>query len=346
MGYFGIDCLIKELDEHVYYLEMMNDISYLEMMNVDTKSKFVISNRKRNISSNKKLSARFFETHPECTKFGSEWYRNPNIEEDFIEKLEKISFPSACYNKNLSDEFYERHINELSENDWWTLSYNPNVSEAFFEKHSNKLHWPSLCLNTSVSEAFFERYILQNKVNWGYLCQNKNISEEFFERYIGDSIAKYWGSLCCNENLSEAFFERYLQDLGMNVLSANKGMTEEFFERHIQDGKVNWCSLCKNTNMSEAFFDRHIDKFADDLYCWSSMCGNINISEEFFNRHERYKSKFDFYKLQLNNNISEEFIKNKLGRFFYDFEYDSSVHKVDLSDCKDKYITDRWMLLN
>ena len=377
LGYFGIDSLIKELDEHVYFLEMTKIPK--------NNKKYFRNARKIQISSNTKLSESFFEKHMDWVIW-EYLCKNTSMSEAFFERHipeGKLDWRSLSANTSMSEAFFERHIPE-GKVDWYYITRNTNISEVFFQKYHtfafemycdlyqrqdiseafferninyHKLSWSSLCSNNNLSEEFFERRLQDSsdKIQWFSLCLNTNMSEEFFERHIPGGMVNWYG-LCRNTNMSEAFFERHLNMVIWSILSVNSNMSEAFFERHLD--MVNWHGLSANTNMSEAFFERHLNMIKWENFCYSyghklpesfyernsdklnwHYISRRNFSEDFFHRHKDETIPCLMYK---NNFVSLEFV---IKHAHNNYKLKSPILYASSSFSKDKYNYNQWLNL-
>ena len=147
LGYFGLDGLIRELDEHVYYLEMTRIPDYVEEKCKD----YFLRTRFTSISNNTKLSEHFFTKHETHALDWDDLLINTKISETFFErhisnsKECKINFSMLCHNTNISEEFFEKYIDRV---DWVNLSVNQSISENFIERHKDLVIWYILPLNS------------------------------------------------------------------------------------------------------------------------------------------------------------------------------------------------------
>lgn len=160
---------------------------------------------------NSNLSLSFIEKHEHKIDWNTIGF-NKNITDEFIEKwtptkdiywmflpngnnklseaffdryIALIGASSIARCTNLSEDFFERHLDILS-TCWEYLSRNTSLSEEFFERHIDRVSWTSLCGNTSISEAFFEKYI--HRVVWKEIIYNKSLSVDFFRRHVNKVI--------------------------------------------------------------------------------------------------------------------------------------------------------------
>ena len=92
--------------------------------------------------------------------------------------LAKHSMDLHSYVKEICNEI-EYDLKIKSSN---YLCENKNISEEFFEKHIDGVIWDNLCVNKNISEEFFERHI--DKVKWYNLCENKNYIYIYYENIL------------------------------------------------------------------------------------------------------------------------------------------------------------------
>ena len=100
LGYFGIESLIIELNEHVYFLEIIR-------LQIDDDD-FFVNCIKLLLSKNTKLSELFFER-----------------------RLHIVHWEVLCRNTNISEEFFQRHLDSVQ---WLSLCKNTNISEEFLQR--------------------------------------------------------------------------------------------------------------------------------------------------------------------------------------------------------------------
>ena len=183
----------------------------------------------RRLCQNTNISEAFFERHLDKVDWES-LYSNTNISEAFFERhIQNLIKNNKYYgwvelNKNSNGCFDQLiylvdHIDQNIEIMWLRLCKNTNLSETFFERHLDNIVWSALCENTNISEAFFERHL--DKLDedcWEYLCKNTNISEAFFKRHIDKVV---WKSIFYNKNISHSFIENNASSNSTLVLPSN-----------------------------------------------------------------------------------------------------------------------------
>lgn len=265
-------------------------------------------------------------------------------------------------NKNISEQFIEKYINNISEYEsnnvieWETACY--YMSEKFIEKLINdkKDCWYYICQNKNISEKFFEKYLeskTDDKVNWDILSQNENISEQFFEKYgISNIPNKYdkvnWRYLCKNKNISEKFFEKYIKrdidnktnKINWDSLYVNSNLSLDFFKKYNRTS-----NLFSNSNIPTEFFEtieldwismnslaywidykfieKHFDLLTDDG--WETLGINPTVNVEFIEKHI---DKFDWYYLSTNYTLPVSFFdKNSDSVIWYNLLSHPDIYK-------------------
>ena len=218
------------------------------------------------------------------------------------------------------------------------------------EKYENRQDYYHLSKNSNLTEEFILKYPDQN---WDieYLIENNKITNfnalsKF--KYINYIIDKYpnkpwdWEWIIENniitikEYIQLNLIEKYPHKWNYYHLSKNPNLTEEFILKYpykewdiielIQNNKItNFNALSKFRIIDQYIIDAYPNKSWD----WEWLIENRDIEvEEYisFNLIEKYKNKWDYWKLSFNPNLTEEFI-SKYPHQNWNIEYLNKKNK-------------------
>jgi hypothetical protein len=146
------------------------------------------------------------------------------------------------------------------------LQYNRNVTLEFVEKHIDKLCRSSVLYNSNINIPleFIEKHI--DKVDVNCILYNSNINTlEFIEKYIDKSWN--WKLISSIPNLTSQFIEKHIdKNWDITVLIQNSNITfnviEKFIEKHID--KLNTEKMMYNSSPPKVDFVSNYIFFHND----------------------------------------------------------------------------------
>ena len=253
---------------------------------------------------------------------------NGSISMENIEKEPKLNFHLSyvMLNPNLTEEFLEKIKNTVNLDKFYSdISRCENISIDWMEKNLKKINMINVSSRRNLTEEIVEKWINLNWY-WDKLSQ-LDFSLEFIIKYID----KEWDwdiiSLRCNENEVKKFpklpWNKKLflnnNNLSLEFKLENNVDSKELSNLLIGDKSykidVNFLRknkerVCFYTNSSIAT-EKDITENPDLPWNWMAISLNRNISLEFI---EKNIEMIDFVNLSYNPNITKEFIhkyKNK-----------------------------------
>lgn len=162
-------------------------------------------------------------------KGGKPWFtiiESQKLSDDFLEELvaqyrivrpsdPTYIFKSILEWQNVSEDFLERHFNELTSEDFTYI--HKELSEDFIRRHKNSLDWRVLCSRQKLSEKFVDE--MKNFVDWDNLSLNASsmFSEQFIEKYKN----KWNWSMLDYSQCSTNFIYKYVDRINKNTLYSN-----------------------------------------------------------------------------------------------------------------------------
>lgn len=143
----------------------------------------------RHIWCNKNISEKFARDYIRRVNWKAISSANMSVE-FFEEYIKKLYLPDLCYNKYIPESFFQKHI-QLLRLYWEYIFSNPNISEEFLQKNIEEItsyDFIKLISINKVSEEFVNRnistqlsiYYPTKKYHW----YNSNLSIPFYEKYI------------------------------------------------------------------------------------------------------------------------------------------------------------------
>ena len=102
------------------------------------------------------------------------------LDQDFMDRyINELSIDNIClYQTNISEEFFDKHINLLKESPYFYMVFKNNeYSEDFLDKHSEHFDqncWDRISENQKLSPVFIQKYY--DKLNPFCLSQNRKLN--------------------------------------------------------------------------------------------------------------------------------------------------------------------------
>ena len=278
------------------------------------------------LSKNLNLTEEFILKHPD-----EDW----NIK--YLIKNNKITnFNALSKFKNITQNIINQYPNKPW--DWEWLKKNTNIevekyiSIDLFEKYKWTMYY-SLSENLNLTEEFILKH---PDKNWDieYLIKNNKITDfnalSKFKYLNQDILYNYldkpwdWKWLIENSNIKILYFipldiiEKYLHNFNYSHIQNNKNITEEFILKYpdkswdikylIENNKItDFKALSKFKNINQSI----INKYPNKPWDWEWLIENTNIYiEEYISLDliEKYKYKWNYWKLSYNPNLTEEII--------------------------------------
>jgi len=150
-------------DEEIILLTIIDDISWFD------------------ISLQCKMTQEFIEKYEDKLI----WFlllQHNQLSEELIRKYINKYHEEIYRFQNLSIDFIEEFISQMSARDWYNLSYNDiKLPKIFIEKYKDKLYWQGLCHSQILSEEFMEKHV--DLLYWNNVALYQDYSDDFFNKY-------------------------------------------------------------------------------------------------------------------------------------------------------------------
>lgn len=150
--------------------------------------------------------------------------------------------------RSFSEQFFNKYSQYFNAEAWESISRNENLSEQFYQQHLDNLFWNQIAGNSSVSEDFLEKHYHRIANPWK-IAFNCSLSEQFYRRHIEDVR---WESLIfCKNITNEQLVIDGLASTGMSDLEKTE-LLFRFYTAHP--------AICKTRRYQESL-EVLIDEF-------------------------------------------------------------------------------------
>lgn len=132
------------------------------------------------------------------------------LSEDALDELSKNKYniKDCAYLSKLSEEFIDRHKDELN---WNYVSSFQKLSEEFIESHLDYVDWGCISSYQKLSEEFIEKYA--NKIDWKFIIRNTKI------HFSNDFIIKHKDFIDFHIARDCGLIDRELENKLLNIAS-------------------------------------------------------------------------------------------------------------------------------
>ena len=189
-------CMSKTLSESFFEKHKADITSYTAKLYLSINSNISENFFRRNpelidwksIWLNKNISEKFIRDNIHRANWKA-ISNNPNLSVEFLEEyIKQLYLPDLCYNKYIPQSFFQRHIEMLRLHFEYIFS-NPNISEDFLQKNLEEMtsyYFMHLITTNKVSEEFVTKNIhkLLSYPAKKYYWYNSKLSISFYEKYI------------------------------------------------------------------------------------------------------------------------------------------------------------------
>ena len=312
---------IENVEDKFMYIKKSENIKWEEIdlkenMSEEFISEYIDKLNIVKISSYKYLSEEFMTEHKDLL----DWRIltiTQKLNNDFIllnmDVITDDMISVMSFTVFLSMEVLTKYVHNSLYVNWYNISEFQKLSEEFIEKHINELELTFLCTNQKLSEEFIRKYVKKNDLN--LIFKYQKLSEEFIKELIKSNnvynsgyykVKLIWGNIFRYQKLSEGFIEKYkLFSLeNINSICEYQKLSESYMRRNIEILK--WEEISKHQKLSEEFIEENIDKM-NMIF----LIENQDLSEEFTNKFSKIISNYKNMKVKY---LSENFLKENIDR--------------------------------
>ena len=267
----------------------------------------------RAIASKRNITMDIIEKHPKLKNLTEEILRNPNITEQFLDKIEDkkiLNYEHISCCENISIKWILKNLGKI---DMYRLSERPNLNQKIVEEWID-LPWNWGVLSCRKFSVQFIMSHLNKPWDWVYLSStmpekdikkapdlpwvksqflyNTNLSSDFLKEqgyknervYSIKSVKNITDNIDCSQNLS--------------ALCLNENLSFDFYEKNID--KLDFQALSKNSNLTAKFILKHKNKNWDwgdiinNLFLFNNNCCKKSMKNDIYKRRKMVKKNLHY----------------------------------------------------